>query len=64
MKKVKKWAALGLAAVMVLSMTACGGSGGDSADGGQIPPGKAAARMARRRSPWQCGTEAGVRTCR
>lgn len=34
MKKVKKWAALGLAAVMVLSMTACGGSGGDSADGG------------------------------
>lgn len=31
MKKMKKWAALGLAAVMVLSMTACGSSGGDTA---------------------------------
>lgn len=31
MKKMKKWLALGLAAVMVLSMTACGSSGGDTA---------------------------------
>lgn len=35
MKKMKKWLALGLAAVMVLSMTACGSSGGDAGtDGG------------------------------
>ncbi len=65
MKKMKKWLALGLAAVMVLSMTACGGSGDAAGDGGRIPPGKAAAvRMVRRKSPWQCGTEAGERTCR
>lgn len=34
MKKMKKWLALGLAAVMVLSMTACGGSGDASGDAG------------------------------
>lgn len=34
MKKMKKWLALGLAAVMALSMTACGGSGDAGADGG------------------------------
>ena len=34
MKKMKKWLALGLAAVMALSMTACGGSGDAAGDGG------------------------------
>ena len=33
MKRMKKWLALGLAAVMVLSMTACGSSGGGDAAG-------------------------------
>ena len=33
MKRMKKWLALGLAAAMVLSMTACGSSGGGDAAG-------------------------------
>lgn len=66
MKKMKKWLALGLAAAMVLSMTACGSSGGGDAAGDTGSDGgrKAAVRTARQRSPWRYGTEAGVRTCR
>ena len=33
MKKVKKWAALGLAAVMTLSLAACGGKSDDAGSG-------------------------------
>ena len=44
MKKMKKWLALGLAAVMVLSMTACGSSGGDAGtDGGAESSGESSA---------------------
>lgn len=36
MKKVKKWAALGLAAVMTLSLAACGGKSDNAGSGAEI----------------------------
>ena len=59
MKKVKKWAALGLAAVMTLSLTACGGksdNAGSGADNAQTNEAAAAPEEASRND--EAGQEA------
>ncbi len=62
MKKVKKWAALGLAAVMTLSLTACGGksdNAGSGADNAQTNEAAAAPEEASRND--EAGRSEGTR---